>query len=163
MLNISKISAFPENLKVSFSLFILVVFNIVMSMTVTGCMSFNQKTLDGTTSYDAIYTFGDSNYDKQLKEGRTPTKLGPIVEEEIPINFPAKFLEPDGSYAGGRVYRTVAEAERAIRDAKQNGLISETQDWGIYQLKGNWDELTYEYRPGDYRLRQSTLVLRRVY
>lgn len=110
-----------------------------------------------------LYTFGDSNYDSQLKNGASPIKKGPIAASEIPAGFPQKFLEPDGSYAGGRVYSSIEDAQKAVLEAKDNGLISREGDWGIYELQGDWNEYTYEIRPNEHHLRKSTTAVRRVY
>ncbi len=108
-----------------------------------------------------LYTFGDAGYEKQLSEGRHPIKQGPIAADEIPEGFPKKFLEPDGSYAGGRVFRSVAAAQQAVIEARNQGIISQEGEWGIYQLNGNWNEDAYELKPNDYRLKRTTTVLRR--
>lgn len=119
---------------------------------------------NGTKSFRTaahLYTFGDAGYETQLSEGRHPIKQGPIPADEIPENFPKKFLEPDGNYAGGRVFRSVAAAQQAVNDARSQGIISQDGEWGIYQLNGNWNEDAYELKPNDYRLKRTTTVLRR--
>jgi len=111
---------------------------------------------------EKIYVFGDSSYDEQLSKGVSPIKLGPISASEVPASFPAQFLEPDGSYAGGHIYCSIEEAESGILEAKRKGIISAEGDWGIYQLQGHWDEYAYELHPNEFYLRKSTPVLRRV-
>lgn len=137
----------------------------------TGCMPSETPTapitsneiLSESINYEhPIYVFGDSTYEKQLLEGRHPVKLGPITSDSIPDSFPKKFLEPDGSYAGGHIYRTIEEAERAILEAKQKGLIPEEGNWGVYQINGNWDEYVYELRPNEYYLRKASPVMKKV-
>lgn len=110
----------------------------------------------------AMYTFGDATYDKKLRMGMSPVKLGPIPADSIPQGFPAKFLEADGSYGGGRVFCTIAEAQQGIIEAHRQGLLSAGKDSGIYQLVGDWDSYSYQLHPNDFRLRRSTTVLRRV-
>lgn len=136
--------------------------SICTSILTVGCMSYHRN---NTAQIDEtpMYTFGDANYERQLQEGRPPVKHGPIAVTEVPSNFPVKFLESDGSYAGGRVYKTISEAQRAILEAKSSGMISEKGDWGIYQLNGKWDEFAYEHKPGEWHLKQSTTVAKRVY
>jgi hypothetical protein len=109
-----------------------------------------------------MYTFGDATYDKKLRQGISPVKLGAIPAGSVPQGFPAKFLEPDGSYGGGRVFCTIAEAEQGIIEAQRQGLLSIGVDSGIYQLVGDWDSYSYQLHPNDFRLRRSTTVLKRV-
>lgn len=127
---------------------------------VIGCMPSSTKTVTQTRT---IYTFGDASYDSQLRQGIAPIKKGPILAKDLPPGFPGKFLEADGSYAGGHIYSSIQEAQRAILEAKEQGLISKDGDWGIYELHGNWDEYAYELRPNEYCLRKSTTVVKRVY
>jgi hypothetical protein len=61
-----------------------------------------------------------------------------------------------------QIYATIPEAEKGILEAKQKGIISKEEDWGVYQLEGNWDDYAYELRPNEFYLRQSTLVVKRV-
>ncbi len=121
------------------------------------CAQFNHFTQCKT-----MYTFGDANYDKQLSVGIHPTKIGPIVADKVPGNFPRKFLEPDGSYGGGRVFCSIREAEQAILDARSKSLLSQEGEWGIYQLSGDWKSYVYELHPNDYRLSKPTTVIKRV-
>lgn len=109
-----------------------------------------------------MYTYGDISYDKQLEQGSSPIKIGAISADKVPQEFPAKFLEPDGSYGGGRVYSSIADAEQAISDATNQGILPQGEQWGIYELVGDWNTYAYELNPYDYRLNRSTAVLKRV-
>lgn len=136
--------------------------SLILFLGLVGCMS-RAKIYRPVAPGSAMYTFGDANYERQLKEGKPPIKHGPIAISDVPDHFPVKFLDPDGSYAGGRIYKTISEAQRAVLEAKRTGMISESGEWGIYQLEGNWDEYAYEPRPGEWHLNKSTLVAKRVY
>lgn len=105
-----------------------------------------------------IYAFG--NY--QIEEGKFSIKLGPLAADEIPPGFPQTFLESDGSYPGGLIYLTVAEAAQALLEVKQKGLIPEEGDWGVFQLEGNWDDYAYELRPHEFHLNKSTPIIKRI-
>jgi hypothetical protein len=127
-------------------------------LIISGCMS-----MDGGMGGNTMYTFGDANYDHQLREGVHPVKYGPIQAGHVPENFPHKFLAEDGSYAGGHVYPTIQEARQAVMDAKRRGIISQDGDWGIYELEGDWHKDAYPAKPGEYHLRKTTKVIKRVY
>lgn len=124
------------------------------------CSIPNNKLVRPTVS---LYTFGDAGFERQLSEGRHPIKQGPIAVDQIPEEFPKKFLESDGCYAGGRVFSSIAEAQQAVLEARRNGVISEEGEWGIYQLDGDWEIDVYEVRPKEYHLKRSTTVRKRVY
>lgn len=109
-----------------------------------------------------IYTYGDASYERKLQQGEVPMKWGAIPAEHVAIRFPEKFLEPDGSYGGGRVYRTIEEAEAAILEAENNNILSRGEARGVYQVEGDWDTNTYELHPNDYRLRASAPIIRKV-
>ena len=113
---------------------------------------------DMVSSEKCIYTFGDY----QLREGRWGIKMGPLAADEIPDGFPLSFLEPDGSYPGGRVYATIAQAKQAIVEAQKNGVIPEEGVWGVYLLEGSWDDFTYERCPNQFHLSKSTPIIKRV-
>jgi hypothetical protein len=123
---------------------------IFFSLITLSCFGY----ADTVDSEKPIYTFGDSTYQTQLQMGKNPIKLGFIESDKIPSAFPKEFLEADGSYPGGRIYATIP--------VKQKGIISQEDDWGVYQLQGNWDDYAYELRPNEFYLRQSTLVVKRV-
>lgn len=109
-----------------------------------------------------MYTFGDANYDKQLKSGVKPVKYGAIPADRVPANFPKQYLEADGSYGGGRVFTTTGDAQRAVNEAMQQGVLSPNQHWGIYEVDADWSSHAYELKPNDYRLKESANVIRRV-
>jgi hypothetical protein len=131
-----------------------------------GCMQRNadQSVLGiANKQSNVIYTYGDApSYDRQLDQGTAPMKLGAISAEQLPGGFPRKFLEEDGTYGGGRVFRSVEEAEIALGEAEEKNIISKGEAWGIYQVEGDWEAITYELHPHDYRLRQSSPVVKRV-
>ena len=111
----------------------------------------------------ALYTFGDATYAKKLAAGVSPIKLGPIAADKVPANFPRKFLEADGSYGGGRVFCSVAEAEQAVLEAKEQNMINANEEWGVYLVDGDWKTYAYELHPNDFRLRSSRAVIKRVH
>ncbi len=137
-----------------------------ITLSTVGCMQngTRQSALGpASPQTQIIYTYGDApSYDKQLDQGTSPMKLGAIPAEELPGGFPRKFLEEDGSYGGGRVFRSVEEAEIALQEAAEKNIISKSENWGIYQVEGDWASITYELHPHDYRLRQSAPVVKRV-
>jgi hypothetical protein len=137
-----------------------------LTLSTVGCMQrgAGQSNLGvASTQTQIIYTYGDApSYDRQLDQGTAPMKLGAISAEQLPGGFPRKFLEADGSYGGGRVFRSVEEAEIALHEAEEKNIIPKGENWGIYQVEGDWAAITYEINPHDYRLRQSARVVKRV-
>lgn len=140
--------------------FFIVLCTVSMVLSSVGCIK--QRARVYPQAHNVIYTYGDASYDRQLQEGKVPMKWGAIPAEHIGSNFPTKFLELDGSYGGGRVYRTVEAAERAVREAEDNRILSKGEAWGIYEVEGEWEANTYELHPNDFRLRVSAPIIRRV-
>jgi hypothetical protein len=107
-----------------------------------------------------IYALGDSGVAAALARGQTVMKPGPLPAVAVPPGAPRTALEPDGSYAGGRVFCTVPEARAALAELQAKGAIPAGRPWRVYEVAGSWREDVYEFRPGEYRLKRSARFVR---
>jgi hypothetical protein len=73
----------------------------------------------------------------------------------VPPSAPRAVLEPDGSYAGGRVFCTLAEARTAAPELVEQGALPKNREWRVYIVDATWDKDVYEKRPGEYRLKRA--------
>jgi len=107
-----------------------------------------------------VYTLGDSSVSSAIASGRTVMKPGPVPAVAVPPGTPRAALEPDGSYAGGRVFCSVPEARAGLIELQAKGAIRAGRPWRVYEVAASWREDVYESRPGEYRLRRSARMVR---
>lgn len=140
----------------------VVMYLCVLGAVLSGISCTPHRTALNLQEQGIIYTYGDASYERQLQEGKVPMKWGSIPAAHVSTSFPKKFLEPDGRYGGGRVYRTIEEAEAAVKDAENKNILSKGEAWGIYQVEGDWETNTYELYPNDFRLRQTAPIIKKI-
>lgn len=109
-----------------------------------------------------VYTVGEVSYDQALADGKSIMKLGPIPAGNVPPVFPKSFLESDGSYGGGIVYKSVEDAKDGLAASLKNGTLPAGLEWHIYQLDAEWENDVYELKKDDYRLKQPCPVEKRI-
>jgi hypothetical protein len=116
----------------------------------------------GTAPRDCatVYTLGDSGVSSALAGGRPVMKPGPLPAMAVPPGAPRAALEPDGSYAGGRVFCTVPAARAALVELQAKGAIPPGRPWQVYEVAARWREDVYEPRPGEHRLKRSAPFVR---
>jgi hypothetical protein len=116
----------------------------------------------GVTPRDCapVYTLGDPGVSAAIAGGRTVMKPGPIPAVAVPPGAPRAALEPDGSYAGGRVFCSVPEARAGLIELQAKGAIPAGRPWRVYVVAASWREDVYEWRSGDYRLKRSARFVR---
>jgi hypothetical protein len=116
----------------------------------------------GVTPRDCttVYTLGDSGVSAAIAGGRTVMKPGPLPAVAVPPGAPRAALEPDGSYAGGRVFCSVPEARAGLIELQAKGAIPAGRPWRVYVVAATWREDVYESRPGEYRLKRSARMVR---
>jgi hypothetical protein len=102
----------------------------------------------------AVYTLGEPEVAQAIARGQHVTKPGPLPAHVVPKSAPRAVLESDGSYAGGRVFCTVAEARAAGEALTKDGVLPNDR-WRVYEVAASWDKDVYEKRPGDYRLKRA--------
>jgi hypothetical protein len=107
-----------------------------------------------------VYTLGDAGVSAAIASGRIVTKPGPVPAVAVPPGAPRAALEPDGSYAGGRVFCSVPEARAALAELQAKGAIPAGRPWRVYEIAASWREDVYEPRPGEYRLKRSARMVR---
>jgi len=100
-----------------------------------------------------VYTIGEPEVAQAIARGQTVTKPGPLPAHVVPPSAPRPALEPDGSYAGGRVFCSVAEARTAAAEMAAKGVLPKDRPWRVYEVAASWDKDVYEKRPGEYRLK----------
>jgi len=101
-----------------------------------------------------VYTIGEPEVAQAIARGQNVTKPGPLPAKAVPPSAPRPALEPDGSYAGGRVFCSVDEARTAAVELAAKGVLPKDRPWRIYEVAAVWDKDVYEKRPGEYRLKQ---------
>jgi len=111
-------------------------------------------------SCKAVYTLGAPEVAQAIARGQQVTKPGPLPAREVPKRAPRAVLEPDGSYAGGRVFCSVAEADAAAAALAKERALPQDRAWRVYELAASWDKDVYEKGPGDYRLKRPAQVAR---
>ncbi|SIN96701.1 DVU_2496 family lipoprotein [Halodesulfovibrio marinisediminis] len=109
-----------------------------------------------------VYTIGDASYDISLAKEKAPVKLGPLPVGSVPSIFPESFLEADGSYGGGVVYKTIPGAKKGLKELLKKGILPAELNWHIYELNAVWETDVYELKQGDYRLSKPCSVRKRV-
>jgi hypothetical protein len=116
----------------------------------------------GVTARDCatVYTLGDSGVSSVLARGQPVMKPGPVPAVAVPPGAPRAALEPDGSYAGGRVFCSVPEARAALAELRAKGAIPPGRPWRVYEVAASWREDVYEPRPGEHRLKRSAPFVR---
>jgi len=121
-----------------------------------GCAS------DSGRSCGAVYTLGEADAAQAIARGRTVTKPGPLPPSSVPRGVPRGVLEADGSYAGGRVFCSVAEARAAAPELMAEGGLAKDRSWRVYVVAAEWDKDVYEKRPGEYRLKRPARMTQQV-
>ena len=116
--------------------------------TLAGCAS------DSGKSCGTVYTLGEPEAAQQIARGQTVTKPGPLPAHAVPRGTPRGVLEADGSYAGGRVFCSAAEARAAAPELVAQGVLANDRPWRVYIVAAEWDKDVYEKRPGEYRLKR---------
>ena len=101
-----------------------------------------------------VYTIGEPEVAQAIARGQNVTKPGPLPAHVVPPSAPRPALEPDGSYAGGRVFCSVAEARTAAVELTAQGVLPKDRPWRVYEVAASWDKDVYEKRPGEYRLKR---------
>jgi hypothetical protein len=116
----------------------------------------------GTAPRDCspVYTLGDAGAAAAIASGQTVMKPGPVPAVAVPPGAPPAALEPDGSYAGGRVFCSVPEARAALAELQAKGAIPAGRPWRVYEIAASWREDVTELRPGEYRLKRSARMVR---
>jgi hypothetical protein len=107
-----------------------------------------------------VYTLGESEVAQAIARGQTVTKPGPLPAHAVPPSAPRPALEPDGSYAGGRVFCSAAEARTAAVELTAQGVLPKDRPWRVYEVDTLWDKDVYEKRPGEYRLKRPAPMTR---
>ena len=74
-------------------------------------------------SCGTVYTLGESEVAQAMARGQPVTKPGPLPAHAVPRGTPRAVLEPDGSYAGGRVFCSAAEARAAVPELAAQGVL----------------------------------------
>ena len=105
-----------------------------------------------------MYTLGEPEYAQAIARGQIVTKPGPQAAHAVPRSAPRAVLEPDGSYAGGRVFCSVAEARAAAPELVAEGVLPKERPWRVYVVAAEWDKDVYEKRPGEYRLKRPARI-----
>ena len=105
-------------------------------------------------SCGTVYTLGEPEVAQAIARGQNVTKPGPLPAHAVPPSAPRPALEPDGSYAGGRVFCSVDEARTAAVELTAKGVLPKDRPWRVYEVAAVWDKDIYEKRPGEYRLKQ---------
>ena len=105
-----------------------------------------------------VYTIGEPEFAQAIARGQNVTKPGPLPALAVPRSAPRPALEPDGSYAGGRVFCSVAEARTAAVDLTAKGVLPKDRPWRVYEVAASWDKDVYEKRPGEYRLKHPARI-----
>ncbi len=113
-----------------------------------------------TRECSTVYALGDAGAAAAIASGRTVIKPGPVPAVAVPPGAPRAALEPDGSYAGGRVFCSVPEARAALAALRANGAIPAGRPWRVYEVAASWREDVYEPRPGEHRLKRSARMVR---
>jgi hypothetical protein len=101
-----------------------------------------------------VYTLGDAEVATAIARGQPVTKPGPLPAHVVPKSAPRPALEPDGSYAGGRVFCSIAAARTDAAELTAKGVLPKDRPWRVYEVAASWDKDVYEKRPGEYRLKR---------
>ena len=117
-----------------------------------GCAS------DPKPSCGTVYTLGEPEFAQAIARGQPVTKPGPQPAHTVPRSAPRAVLEADGSYAGGRVFCSVAEARAAAPELVTQGVLPKDRSWRVYIVAAEWSKDVYEKRPGEYRLKRQARI-----
>ncbi len=109
-----------------------------------------------------VYTLGEAEVATAIARGQHVTKPGPLPAHVVPKSAPRPALEPDGSYAGGRVYCSVAAARTDAVELATKGVLPKDRPWRVYEVAASWEKDVYEKRPGEYRLKRSARMTKPV-
>ena len=109
-----------------------------------------------------VYTIGDRDVAAAIARGQTVTKPGPLPAHVVPPSAPRPALEPDGSYAGGAVFCSVAESRAAGSELVAKGVLAKNRPWEVYEVAANWQTDVYQKRPGEYRLKAPARMVKAV-
>lgn len=120
----------------------------VCLVVLAGCAS------ESGRSCGTVYTLGEPEVAQAIARGQTVTKPGPLPPHAVPRGTPRAVLEPDGTYAGGRVFCSAAEARAAAPELVAQGVLPKDRPWRVYIVAAEWDKDVYEKRPGEYRLKR---------
>jgi hypothetical protein len=104
-------------------------------------------------SCGVVYAIGEPEVAQAIARGQNVTKPGPLPAHVVPPSAPRTALEPDGSYAGGRVFCSADEARAAAVELTAKGILPKDRPWRVYEVAASWDKDVYEKRPGEYRLK----------
>ncbi len=107
-----------------------------------------------------VYVLGDAVGAAAVANGQHLMRSGPLPKALVPPTVPRGALEPDGSYAGARVFCTVPAARAAVAEMQAQGALTPGREERVFQLEATWANDVYEFRPGDYRLKHAAPVLR---
>lgn len=118
-------------------------------VALTGCAGTPQS------GCGTVYTIGEPDVAQAIARGQTVTKPGPLPAHVVPRSAPRAALEADGSYAGGRVFCSVAEARSAAVELTAKGVLPKDRPWRIYEVAAEWSKDVYEKNPGEYRLKRA--------
>src|SRR5262245_52948620 len=127
-----------------------------MLTVLAGCASESVK------SCGTVYTLGEPEAVQAIARGQPVTKPGPMPAHAVPRGTPRGVLEPDGSYAGGRVFCSAAEARAALPELEAQGVLPKDRPWRVYVVAAEWDKDVYEKRPGEYRLKRPARITQQV-
>jgi len=109
---------------------------------------------DSGRSCGTVYTLGEPEAAQAMGRGQPVAKPGPLPATAVPRGTPRAVLEADGSYAGGRVFCSAAEARAAVPELEAQGMLPKGRPWRVYIVAAEWDKDVYEKRPGEYRLKR---------
>ena len=109
-----------------------------------------------------VYTLGEPEVAQAIARGQQVTKPGPLPAHTVPKSAPRAALEADGSYAGGRVFCSAAEARTAAVELAKEGVLPKDRPWRVYEVAASWEKDVYEKRPGEYRLKRPARMIQLV-
>lgn len=113
-----------------------------------------------TADCSHVYTLGDADVAPAIARGQRVTKPGPLPAHVVPKSAPRPALEPDGSYAGGRVFCSVAAARTDAVELAAKGILPKDRPWRVYEVEASWAKDVYEKRPGEYRLKRAAPMIK---
>lgn len=130
---------------------------VAVASLLAGCAASGPGSGCGT-----VYTLGEPEVAQAIARGQHVTKPGALAAHLVPKSAPRATLEADGSYAGGRVFCSVAEARSAAAELAKEGVLPKDRPWRVYEVAASWDKDVYEKRPGEYRLKRPARMVQLV-
>jgi hypothetical protein len=109
-----------------------------------------------------VYALGDGAVATAIARGETVIKPGPLPAPAVPPNMPRAALEPDGSYAGGLVFCSLADARDGLKQLSAKGALPQGRPWRVYEVAADWRLDVDEPRPGEFRLKRAVKMVRAV-